>query len=85
MPSTQPSTQQGTQESVQAAGSALPPSFDIDWWTMLTDPEYLKNPYPELKRIRDLAPIHYDAASGIYFVMGHKEFASRLSSIFFRQ
>ncbi|WP_346898831.1 cytochrome P450 [uncultured Roseibium sp.] len=71
-----PSTQQGNQETAQARGPALPPSFDIDWWTMLTDPDYLKNPYPELSRIRDLAPIHYDAVSGIYFVMGHKEFAS---------
>ena len=51
-----------------------PPSFGIDWWTMLTDPEYLRNPYPELKRIRQLASIHYDSASGIYFVLGYREF-----------
>ena len=60
----------GTAES----SAALPPSFDIDWWTMLTDPEFLKDPYPELKRIRELAPVHYDAQSGIYFVMGYNEF-----------
>ena len=51
-----------------------PASFGIDWWTMLTDPGYLRNPYPELKRIRELARIHYDSASGIYFVLGYREF-----------
>lgn len=52
-----------------------PPSFGNDWWTLLTDPAHLSNPYPELNRIRELAPIHYDSASGIYFVLGHGEFA----------
>jgi cytochrome P450 len=51
-----------------------PPAFGIDWWTLLTDPEYLRNPYPELKRIRQLARIHHDSASGIYFVLGYREF-----------
>ncbi|MBN9669591.1 cytochrome P450 [Roseibium aggregatum] len=54
--------------------AAVPPTFDIDWWTTLMDPEFLKNPYPELKRIRELAPVHFDPGSGIYFVLGHKEF-----------
>ncbi|MEM6405091.1 MAG: cytochrome P450 [Pseudomonadota bacterium] len=49
-------------------------SFDIDWWELLTDPEFLGHPYPELNRIRDLAPIHYDSVSGIYFVLGYYEF-----------
>lgn len=68
------------QDSLQARGAetsfvALPPSFGIDWWTMLMDPDFLKNPYPELKRIRELAPIHYDPESGIYFIMGYDEFS----------
>ncbi|WP_319772111.1 cytochrome P450 [Breoghania sp.] len=60
-----------------AAGrvASVPPSFDIDWWTMLADPGFLTNPYPDLKRIRELAPVHFDPVSGVYFVMGHKEFA----------
>ena len=47
----------------------------IDWWTLLTDPAHLRDPYPELNRIRQLAPIHHDSASGVYFVLGHSEFA----------
>jgi hypothetical protein len=57
-----------------APSESLPPSFGIDWWALLTDPQYLTNPYPELNRIRELAPIHYDSTSGIYFVMGYREF-----------
>jgi hypothetical protein len=53
----------------------LPPSFEIDWWTLLADPQYLSNPYPDLKRIRELAPIHYDSVSGIYFVTRYREFS----------
>src|SRR6478735_8001765 len=49
-------------------------TFGIDWWTLLTDPAFLRNPYPDLKRIRDLAPIHFDPASGVYFVLGYREF-----------
>ncbi len=52
----------------------LPPAT-IDWWTMLTDPDYLRDPYPDLKRIRELAPVHHDPASDVYFVLGHSEFA----------
>ena len=47
---------------------------EINWWAMLTDPEYLKNPYPELNRIRQIAPVHHDSASDVYFVLGHHEF-----------
>ena len=52
-----------------------PASFGIDWWTLLKDPGHLRDPYPELKRIRQLAPVHLDSASGIYFVLAHREFA----------
>lgn len=46
----------------------------INWWGMLTDPSYIANPHAELKRIRKLGAVHYDAASDIYFVLGHGEF-----------
>jgi hypothetical protein len=52
-----------------------PPVTEIDWWGLFNDPEYLRDPYPELKRIRQLAPIHYDPASGVYFVLGYRECA----------
>jgi hypothetical protein len=49
-------------------------SSSINWWGMLLDPAYIRNPHAELKRIRELGPIHYDKASDIYFVLGHSEF-----------
>lgn len=51
-----------------------PPAYGVDFWTLLTDPEYLRDPYPQLKRIRELAPIHFDSTTGIYFVLGYEEF-----------
>jgi cytochrome P450 len=51
-------------------------SFGVDWWTLLTDPAYLRDPYAEMKRIRELAPVHYDPTSGVYFVLGYREFDS---------
>jgi hypothetical protein len=50
-------------------------SFGVDWWTLLSDPQFLTNPYPDLKRIRELAPVHFDPASGIYFVAAYREFS----------
>lgn len=47
----------------------------IDWWTMLADPVFLESPYPELARLRALAPVHHDPVSGVYFILGHREFA----------
>lgn len=72
-------SQETATASREVAGVMDPPgpapaSFGIDWWTLLTDPAFLRNPYPDLKRIRDLAPIHYDPASGVYFVLGYREF-----------
>lgn len=46
-----------------------------DWWPMLTDPGFLENPYPQLRRLQEQGPIHLDAQSGIYFVLGHEAFA----------
>jgi cytochrome P450 len=47
---------------------------EINWWGMITEPEFIRNPYPELKRIRELAPVHHDPVSGVYFVLGYPEF-----------
>lgn len=46
----------------------------IDWWSILTDRAFLENPYDELKRLQSLGPVHLDAASGVYFVLGHRAF-----------
>ena len=72
-------TQEVSDAAREGLGTIAPlesarPSFGVDWWTLLTDPAYLRNPYPDLKRIRELAPIHYDPASGVYFVLGYNEF-----------
>ncbi|KAB7619604.1 cytochrome P450 [Alkalilimnicola sp. S0819] len=48
----------------------------IDWWALLTDPDFLRDPFPALKRIREQAPVHHDAGSDIYFVLGHEAFRS---------
>lgn len=62
-------------ESMETTTTATNPLADgINWWRMLTNPEYLCNPYPELRRIREIAPVHYDPASDIYFVLGYQEF-----------
>ncbi len=45
-----------------------------DWWAMLTDRAFLENPYPQLRRLREQGPIHLDAQSGIYFILGHEAF-----------
>lgn len=47
----------------------------LNWWQLLSDPAYLENPYPELKRLQELGPIHYDEASDIYFALGHAAFS----------
>ena len=69
--------QEKIRESVDVVAplESAPLSFGIDWWTLLADPQYLSNPYPDLKRIRELAPIHLDPASGIYFVAAYREFS----------
>jgi cytochrome P450 len=47
---------------------------DTDWWSILSDKEFLENPYPELRRLRANGPVQFDERSGIYFVLGHKAF-----------
>ena len=46
----------------------------VDWWKMLTDPAFLADPYADLKRIRELAPVHHEAVYDVYFILGHREF-----------
>jgi len=48
--------------------------ISINWWALLTDTRFLENPYPELKRLQQLGPVHFDCASGVYFILGHREF-----------
>ncbi|GGD19238.1 cytochrome P450 [Aureimonas glaciei] len=47
----------------------------VDWWSTLSDPAFLANPYPELRRLQESGPVHHDAASGLYFVLGHRAFS----------
>jgi cytochrome P450 len=48
--------------------------IDFDWWGLLTDRAFLQDPYPELARLQQAGPVHRDAASGVYFVLGHRAF-----------
>jgi cytochrome P450 len=47
---------------------------DFDWWELLSDRSFLRDPYPVLAQLRQAGPIHRDASSGIYFVLGHQAF-----------
>ncbi|WP_321505413.1 cytochrome P450 [Breoghania sp.] len=53
---------------------------DVDWWSMLTDPEYLKSPYAQLNALRDKGPVHRDPATGVFFVLGHSAFRAMASA-----
>ena len=46
----------------------------IDWWSLLDDRDFLVDPYPALRRIQERGSVHFDADSGIYFVLGYREF-----------
>ena len=41
---------------------------DIDWWSILSDRTFLENPYPELRRLQALGPVHLDKSvwSAVY-------------------
>ena len=58
----------------QAGTGESSPALPVDWWALFADPTFLTSPYQELKRIRDLAPVHYDDVSGVYFVLSHDAF-----------
>ncbi|WP_170294671.1 cytochrome P450 [Roseospira navarrensis] len=60
-------------DTTDGAGSAG--ATDIDWWSTLADPGFLRHPYPELARLQALGPVHFDQRSGVYFVLGHAAFA----------
>lgn len=47
----------------------------VDWWSILSDPVFLENPYPRLRQLQQLGPVHYDRQSGLYFILGHSAFA----------
>lgn len=53
---------------------------DLDWWALLSDPAFLENPYPELRRLRETGPVHRDAQSGVYFILGHDAFSRAVKS-----
>lgn len=48
---------------------------DLDWWGLLTDRGFLQDPYPALARLQQAGPVHRDAASGVFFVLGHQAFS----------
>ena len=50
----------------------------IDWWGLLSSPAFIENPYPDLKRLQQLGPVHRDGE--FYFVLGHPEFSWVLKS-----
>lgn len=54
--------------------AAVKTAPEIDWWSLLSDRDFLIDPYPVLRRIQDQGSVHFDANSGIYFVLGYKEF-----------
>lgn len=51
-----------------------------DWWPMLTDKAFLADPYARLRALQEQGPIHLDAQSGIYFVLGHEAFSQIVKS-----
>jgi cytochrome P450 len=61
--------------ALKEASAVREDAAPIDWWEMLTDPVFLEDPYADLARLRALGPVHRDAGSGVYFVLGHREFA----------
>jgi len=46
----------------------------VDWWALLTDRDFLVEPYPWLRQLQQRGPIHHDRASDVWFVLGHREF-----------
>ena len=56
-------------------GAKMENTGDLDWWPILSDRAFLENPYPELRRLQKLGPVHLDKKTGIYFVLEHKAFS----------
>lgn len=49
-------------------------NIKVDWWRMLLDPDFIRSPHQKLHSIRKFGAIQFDAETGIYFVLGHREF-----------
>lgn len=56
------------------------PVVGHDWWSMLTDPAFLADPYPRLRELQAQGPVHQDERSGIYFILGHQAFSQVIRS-----
>ena len=54
--------------------SDSPSNAKIDWWQMLLDPDFIKNPHQKLQLIRKSGAVQLDPETGIYFILGHREF-----------
>jgi len=52
----------------------------IDWWSMIMDPGFIENPYPQLLELQKGGPIQYDTRSDMYFALGHKAFSEIMKS-----
>jgi len=48
----------------------------LDWWDVLSDKEFLENPYPMLETLRSHGPVQRDATTGFVFVLGHAAFST---------
>jgi cytochrome P450 len=57
---------------------SVPAETDTDWWAMLSDPAFLADPHQRLDALRAERPIHFDPASGCFFVLGHSEFSQAM-------
>ena len=55
--------------------AAATAAASVDWWGLLTDRDYLTDPYPWLRQLLQRGPVHHDQASDVWFVLGHREFA----------
>ncbi len=53
---------------------------EIDWWSIITDPDFIEYPYPTLKQLQQLGPVHFDKKSGVYFILGYNEFSQVMKS-----
>ncbi|MBL4837431.1 MAG: hypothetical protein JKY34_07615 [Kordiimonadaceae bacterium] len=53
---------------------------EIDWWSIITNPDFIEYPYPTLKQLQQLGPVHYDKKSGVYFILGYHEFSQMMKS-----
>lgn len=52
----------------------------VDWWPLLGDRDFLADPHPMLKRLREAGAVQRDARSGVFFVLGHAEAAQVLKA-----